>query len=128
MPGNDPPRMHDLEIFARALENILRKLIRFLVGRISLVKLSEMIRTIYVQEAERKLKLERPTKSVSLTRLAVLTGIDTRTLTKVRNSEEYSGPLYKTRRFLRQMTPEGRILDVWSSDNRFLNPETGRPS
>ncbi len=127
MPSGMNPRMQDLEIFARALENILRKLIRFLVGRISLLKLNEMVRTIYIQEAERQLKLERPTKSVSLTKLAVLTGIDTRTLTKVRNSEQYSGPLHKTKRFLKEMTPEGCILDMWSSDSRFLDPKTGQP-
>lgn len=126
LSGTDP-RMQDLEIFARALENILRKLIRFLVGRISLLKLNEMVRTIYIQEAERQLKLEQPTKSVSLTKLGVLTGIDTRTLTKVRNSEQYLSPLYKTKRFLKEMTPEGCILDMWSSDSRYLDSKTGQP-
>ena len=119
--------MKDLEIFARALENLLRTLIRFLVGKISLLKLSEMVRTIYIQEAERQLKLERPEKSVSLTRLAVLTGIDTRTLTKVRNNENYLGPVHKTKRFLIEMTPENCVLDLWSSDARFLDPKTGNP-
>ena len=121
------PRMQDLEVFARALENVLRKLIRFLVGRISLVKLLEMIKTIYIQEAERNLKLDQPTKNVSLTRLAVLTGIDTRTLTKIRNSEQYQNPMHKTKRFLKELTPEGCVLELWSSDSRFLDSETGRP-
>jgi len=119
--------MKDLEIFARALENVLRTLIRFLVGKISLLKLSEMVRTIYIQEAERQLKIERPEKSVSLTRLAVLTGIDTRTLTKVRNDENYLRPVHKTKRFLIEMTPENCVLDLWSSDARFLDPKTGKP-
>ena len=119
--------MQDLEIFVRALENLLRKLIRFLVGRISLLKLNEMVRTIYIQEAERQLKLERPTKNVSLTRLAVLTGIDTRTLTKVRNSEDYWVPVHKTRRFLKDMTPEACVLDLWSSDSRFIDKKSGKP-
>ncbi len=127
MSSNKNQRMQDLEIFARALENVLRKLIRFLVGRISLLKLSEMIRTIYIQEAERQLKLEQPAKSVSLTKLAVLTGIDTRTLTKVRNSGEYLGPVHKTKRFLKEMTPENCILDMWTSDSKFLASKTGQP-
>jgi len=127
MPEGSKPQIQDLEIFVRALENLLRKLIRFLVGRISLLKLNEMVRTIYIQEAERQLKLERPTKNVSLTRLAVLTGIDTRTLTKVRNSEEYWVPVHKTRRFLRDMTPEACVLDLWSSDSRFINKKSGKP-
>ena len=58
MPTSKNSRMKDLEIFARALENLLRTLIRFLVGKISLLKLSEMVRTIYIQEAERQLKIE----------------------------------------------------------------------
>jgi len=127
MPNRKEPRVQDLEIFIRALENVLRRLIRFLVGRISLLKLNEMVRTIYIQEAERQLKLERPTKNVSLTRLAVLTGIDTRTLTKVRNSEEYWNPVHKTKRFLKDMTPEMCVLDVWSGDAKYLDPETGHP-
>jgi hypothetical protein len=127
MPSGIDSRMQDLETFARALENILRKLIRFLVGRISLLKLNEMVRNIYIQEAERQLKLEQPTKSVSLSKLGVLTGIDTRTLTKVRNSEEYWSPLHKTKRFLKEMTPEGCILDMWSSDSRYLDSKTGQP-
>jgi len=127
MPNDKEPRIQDLEVFVRAVENVLRRLIRFLVGRISLLKLNEMVRTIYIQEAERQLKSERPTKNVSLTRLAVLTGIDTRTLTKVRNSEEYWVPVHKAKRFLKEMTPEMCVLDVWSGDARFLNPKSGEP-
>ena len=43
MPSKDDAPMKDLEVFARALERVLRKLICFLVGRISLLKLNEMV-------------------------------------------------------------------------------------
>lgn len=127
MPSNKDPQLNDVAILTRAVENVFRKLIRFLVGRISLVKLQEIIRVIYVQESEMKLKVDRPEKNISMTKLAVLTGLDTRTLTKVRNNEDYWKPFHKAKRFLREMTPESSILDVWSSDPRFLDKKSGNP-
>ena len=73
MPPSTDEHLQDAAILTRAVENVLRKLIRFLIGRISLVKLQEMIRFIYVEKAERKLKKERPDRNIPLTRLAILT-------------------------------------------------------
>ena len=59
MPRSRKPENENLEIFTRALENLLRRIIRFLIGKVSLRKLNEMTRTIYVQEAEKKGSAER---------------------------------------------------------------------
>jgi len=126
MPPTKNEHLQDAAILTRAFEHVFRKLIRFLVGKISLVKLQEMIRFIYVEEAERKLNRERPDHTVPLTRMAILTGLDTRTLTKVRNSERYRKPLYLEKRFLKAMTPESCVLDVWSSNPKYLY-STGKP-
>jgi hypothetical protein len=126
MPTTKDEHLQDAAILTKAIENVFRKLIRFLVGRISLVKLQEMIRFIYVEEAERKLTSERPNRNIPLTRLAILTGLDTRTLTKVRHSERYRKPLYLEKRFLKAMTPEASVLDIWSSNPEYLEP-TGKP-
>jgi len=126
MPSTKNEQLQDVAVLTRAVENVFRKLIRFLVGRISLVKLQEMIRFIYVEEAERKLNRERPDRNIPLTRLAILTGLDKRTLTKVRNSERYRKPLYLEKRFLKAMTPESCVLDVWSSNPKYLD-STGKP-
>jgi hypothetical protein len=126
MPSTKKEHLQDAAILTRAVENVFRKLIRFLVGRISLVKLQEMIRFIYVEEAERKLNRERPDQNIPLTRLAILTGLDTRTLIRVRNSERYRKPLYLEKRFLKAMTPESCVLDVWSSNPKYLH-STGKP-
>ena len=75
MPLTKDEHLQDAAILTRAVENVFRNLIRFLVGRMSLVKLQEMIRFIYVEEAESKLNRERPKHNVTLTRLAILTGI-----------------------------------------------------
>lgn len=127
MPNDNNSEYHEIAVLTRSVENVLRKLIRFLVGRISLVKLQEMIRFIYVEEAEDRLKIENPRKSVPLTKLAVLTGLDTRALTGTRNSPSYRRPLYKESSFLKEFTPAAAILDSWGSDPRFVDKSTGRP-
>ena len=48
MPAEQNQLYQEAAILTRAVENVFRKLIRFLVGRISLVRLQEMIRYIYV--------------------------------------------------------------------------------
>jgi hypothetical protein len=111
----------------RALEILFRKLSRFLIGRISLVKLQEILRLIYVEEAEAKLRNEYPKKNAALTQLALLTGLDTRTLTKVRNSGEYRQPLDQQRRFLKDATPAASILDEWSSNPAYVESEAKTP-
>ena len=85
VPGN--AHLPDVAILTRAVENVFRKLIRMLVGKISLKKLQEMVQVIFVEEAEAKLQKERPGKNVPLSTLAVVTGFDTRTLTKIKSRE-----------------------------------------
>ena len=62
MPSSQDENLQDAAILTRDVENVFRKLIRFLVGRISLVKLLEMIRFIYVEEAEDNIRAENPVK------------------------------------------------------------------
>jgi hypothetical protein len=126
MPPVQNEHLQDASVLTRAVENLFRKLIRFLLGRITLVKLQEMIRYIFIEEAENKLKRENPEKNISLTKLALLSGIDTRTLTKVRNSEGYRQPLYRESKFLREFTPGAAILDFWSSRQPFVDPRSGK--
>jgi hypothetical protein len=113
MPTVAEVRLQEADLLARAVENVFRKLICFLVGRISLVKLQEMIRFIYVEETEKKLKQENPGKNVPLTRLALNTGLDTRTLTRVRE-KLYRGEAQYGPRFLAELTPESAVVDAWA--------------
>ena len=89
-------------------------MIRFLVGRITLVKLQEMIRFIYVEETEKKLRAERPGRNVPLTQLALNTGLDTRTLTRVRERLQEGESRYR-RQFLAELTPESAVVEAWAS-------------
>lgn len=113
MPAVSDSRYQEADLLARAVENVFRKLIRFLVGRITLVKLQEMIRQIYVEESERVLRKERPGRNVPLTRLALHTGLDTRTLTRVREQLALEENQYR-RQFLAELTPESAVVEAWA--------------
>ena len=127
MADSSTTGLPDVAILTRAVENVFRRLIKMLVGKISLKKLQEMIQVIFIEEAEAKLQLERPGKNVPMSTLAVVTGYDTRTLTRIKSSEAYMKPFHRERRFLSQITPECSVLDVWESSPKYLDLETGKP-
>jgi hypothetical protein len=118
-PASNPP-LNDVAILTGAVESVFRKLIRMLMGRMSLKKLQEMIQVIFVEEAEEMLRQETPGKNAALTTLAVITGFDTRTITKIKRNESYLKPFHKEERFLSQITPECSLLDVWESNPRYM--------
>jgi len=117
----------DVAILTLAVENVFRKLIRLLIGKISLKKLQEMIQVIFVEEAEAKLKKETPGKNVPLSTLAVITGFDTRTITKIKSKDSYLKPFHEEKRFLSEITPECSVLDVWESSSKYLDSKSGKP-
>jgi len=119
--------LEDVAVLALAVESVFRKLIRLLIGKISLKKLQEMIQVIFVEEAEAILKKENPGKNVALSSLAVVSGIDTRTLTRIKGEESYLKPFHEEKRFLREITPECSVLDVWESSETYSDPKTGKP-
>jgi len=86
-----------------------------------------MMQVIFIEEAEAKLRQERPGRNVALSTLGVLTGLDTRTLTKIKSSESYLKPFHEEKRFLREITPECSVLDVWESSESYTDPKTGKP-
>jgi len=117
----------DVAILTIAVENVFRKLMRLLIGKMSLKKLQEMMQVIFIEEAEAKLQREKPGRNVALSTLAVVTGIDTRTLTKIKTSDSFMKPFHEEKRFLREITPECSVLDVWESSEAYMDPRTGKP-
>lgn len=120
-------RHQESAVLTQGVEHIFRKLIRFLIGRMSLVKLQEIVKFIYVEEVESRLKRENPKKNVPLSQFALLSGLDTRTLTKIRNDQKYQHPLYEEINFLDEITPGASILDTWCSTPPFVDASTGEP-
>lgn len=124
-PGKSALR--DIAILTRAVENVFRKLIRMLIGKMSLKKLQEMIQIIFVEEAEAKLRKEAPGKNVALGDIALQTGVDTRTIKKIRTYIALSNPIHQDDEFLDGFMPLFKVFDLWMNDARFFDAETGKP-
>ena len=119
--------LRDVAILTRAVENVFRKLIRMLIGKMSLKKLQEMIALVFVEEAEAKLKKESPGKNVALGDIALQTGVDTRTIKKIRTYIAVSKPIHLDDMFLDGFMPLFKVFDLWMNDEKFFDPDTGKP-
>ena len=119
--------MRDVGILTRAVENVFRKLIRMLIGKMSLKKLQEMIQIIFVEETEAKLKQEAPGKNVALGDIALQTGVDTRTIKKIRTYIAVSNPIHQDDIFLDGFMPLFKVFDLWMNDPAFFDVDSGKP-
>ncbi len=127
MAAMNDPALRELSILIRAFELVFRKLIRLLIGRISLKKIQELIRVIFIEEAEAILKRESPEQNVALAELALLADVDTRTIKKTRSYIALSMPLYQDVTFLSELVPETCVLDLWESGSAYIDQVTGKP-
>jgi hypothetical protein len=121
------PQIREAAMLTRAVENVFRKLIRMLIGRISLKKLQELIQIIFVEETEAKLKRETPEKNVALADLALLTGVDTRTIKKTRKYIATSKPIHQENTFFDGFMPMFKIFDLWMNDEKFFDADLKSP-
>jgi len=121
------PALREVAILTRAVERIFRKLIRMLIGKMSLKKLQEMIQIIFIEETEAKLKKEAPGKNVALGEIALQTGVDTRTIKKIRTYIALSEPIHQDVAFLDGFMPLFKVFDLWMNDARFFDTDTQKP-
>jgi hypothetical protein len=119
--------LREVSILIHAFELVFRKLIRLLIGKISLKKIQEMIQVIFVEEAEAILKQKKPGQAVALADLSMLADVDTRAIKKTRSYIALSTPLHQDSTFIRELAPEACVLDTWESSSKYQDPETGKP-
>lgn len=124
-PGK--PELQDVAILTRAVESVFRKLIRMLIGRMSLKKLQEMVQIIFIEETEAKLRKESPGKNVALGDIALQTGVDTRTIKRIRTYIATSNPIHQDDSFLDGFMPMFKVFDLWMNDPRFFDTGAGKP-
>lgn len=110
-----------------AVESVFRRLIRMLIGRLSLKKLLNLIQVIFVEETEARLRREMPGKNVSLADLALLTGLDTRTIKKTREQIDIESYSESGDTPADEFMPLFKVFDLWMNDQRFFDTETGKP-
>jgi len=110
----------DAKSISEVVPFVLRKIVRLPVGTISYPALVEILRSVYVEEGQKKLirNGSRPTRSA----LALITGMDTRVVSSVlaNNCDTTIKP--------EQISPEFTLIDMWSSDSFFMDEETGKPA
>lgn len=109
-----------------AVQGVLRRLIRPLIGAMSLTRLEELLRRVFVEEAEKHLQREYPDRSVPVGQMALLTGLDTRQLNRMRARGETGSGRDKDG-FKSNMTPTTHLLDRWSTDPAYLDETSGQP-
>ena len=114
IPPDDAKSITDI------LSRVFRKVVRLVIGTVSLPALSDILKAIYVEEAQKKLSREgtKPTRSA----IALITGLDTRVVSSVLTQN-----LERTIR-TQNVNPENALIDMWSSDPFFQDEDSGKPA
>ena len=106
---------------ASAIERVLRPFIRLIVGRVSCGFLVQQIKTIYIEEARGWIEKNDQHGRVTKSKLAMLTGLDTRTISSIESDSSESD------RFrIADLCPEAGVLEKWNSSTPFID-EDGEP-
>ena len=102
-----------------AISLVLRRVVRLMVGTISFPALIDILKSLYVEEAEKK--INRNGSKPTMSALALLTGLDTRVVSTVINKE------YDITLEAKNVCAENALLDMWANDPFFSDPETKQP-
>jgi len=110
----------DAKSITHFLSRVFRKVVRLVIGTVSLPALYDILKAIYVEEAQKKLEREgsKPTKSA----IALMTGLDTRVVSSLMDHTLDSTIQDQN------VNPEHALIDLWSSDPFFRDPQTGKPA
>lgn len=117
----------EITALGTGVETVLRRLIRPLLGSMSLERLEELLRFVFVEEAERHLRREFAGRSSPVSQMALLTGMDTRQLNRLRGRPAYGAEGDRGGGFASNMTPTTHLLDLWSTDPAYLDETSGQP-
>ena len=116
---NDASSQADVTSLTNAVGLVLRRVVRLMIGSVSFPALVEILKVLYVEEAEKKIKRTgaKSTKSA----LALLTGLDTRVVSVVVHKD------YDINLESKNICPENGLLDMWANDPFFTDGKTNKP-
>jgi len=106
---------------ASAIERVIRPFVRMIVGRISCGFLVQQVKRIYIEEARRWVERNDPKGRVTKSKLAMLTGLDTRTISSIEEEMARSENCSVV-----ELCPEAGVLHKWRSSKPFID-EQGNP-
>jgi len=117
-----------ISALSRGVRAVLRRLIRPLMGSMSLARMQEMLRLVFMEVAEEHLQNEYPNRSAPVSQLALLTGLDTRQVNRLRRAMTAGADArQENEQYRHNMTPTIQLLDLWSTDPDLLDEATGQP-
>jgi len=110
----------EAKAIAKAIPLVLRRMVRLIIGTIPFPAIAEMLRSIYVEEAQKKLIHDgtNPTKSA----LALLTGLDTRVVSTIQDAE------FNLHIDPQKICPEAALLETWAKDPFFHDDIANKPA
>jgi len=116
---NEASNPNDSASLTNALGLVLRRIVRLMIGTVSFPALVEILKTLFVEEAENKIK--RSGSKPTMSALALLTGLDTRVVSVVVNKD------YDISIESKNICAENALLDMWANDPLFSDPNTNKP-
>lgn len=108
-------------LLAEALDRMMRPIVRLIVGRVSCHFLLQMLRRIYIEEARRWIARHTDNGKVTKSKLALLTGLDTRTIDSVEASTHDFDDLTTS-----DICAEAAVLGRWVNDPEYQDDD-GQP-
>ena len=124
MPGvvmkNNANQQDDAKSITHFLSQVFRKVVRLVIGTVSLPALYDILKAIYVEEAQKK--LDRDGSKATKSAIALMTGLDTRVVSSLVDQNVESAIEGQS------INPEHALIDMWSSDSFFRDPNTGKPA
>lgn len=106
---------------ALAIERVIRPFIKLIVGRVSCGFLIQQIKRIYIEEARRWIEKNDHHGRVTKSKLAMLTGLDTRTISAI-EAETSESDNFR----IVDLCPEAGVLEKWRTSKSFTD-ENGNP-
>ena len=103
---------------ALAIERIIRPFIKLIVGRVSCGFLIQQVKRIYIEEARAWIENNDANGRVTKSKLAMLTGLDTRTISSFEEKMQRS-----MKRQLGDLCAEAAVLDAWNSDAKYRDED-----
>lgn len=117
------PRQEDVELSLQITSRMFGTIAALNVGNVPFNQAVDMLRQAYVRAAVKQLERQQPDKRLTRSAIALLTGMDGRTIANVLTSED---ELHE-RQQVRQ-SPHAQVLGSWASHDQWQDPETRQPA
>lgn len=114
----------EVHALSKGLEGVLRRLLGPLIGSVGLHHIEEMVRTVFVEEAEKHLREQYGSRSVPESQLSLVTGVGVPELNAIRKQSQ-SRNNGENPEANSHLMPLSRLVDRWTSDPEYFDQDSG---